>query len=360
MRDLLGRLSELDQGAESLVRVIAYFDTLVDGHVGLETIVRSAAALGGCTAGASDPDRQIFLRVDADGLRLDRDVAPADGSRVVHSANDGLEVWLERPDGPRPTDTMVLERFASSAAIVVERSYGRAPGRDPGQVELLLDSRAPSEVRTRAGRRLGLPAQKTLQVVAVQPPDPETTAATLEQLMPGLEARWSTPLGRLHAFVVPEGAVLPDPAGHLQAGFGPAAQLAGLSDSLRGAVIALRLTAAGTERDPGARQLDYVDLGGLAVIAESYDGQGTATRDIDALERVQAMWPWALTTLEGVANHGSLRQAASRLHLHHSTVQQRAAQLAGELDFDIDTAGGRLRLQLALALRRVANNGPMP
>ncbi len=110
---------------ESLVKVIAYFDTLVDRHVSLETIVRSAAALGGCTAGVSLPDQPpIFMRVDPRGTRYGSEVRCDQSVRVTQRLwEEGLEVWLERPEGAMPTDSMrKLERFASSAAIVVERT----------------------------------------------------------------------------------------------------------------------------------------------------------------------------------------------------------------------------------------------
>jgi PucR C-terminal helix-turn-helix domain len=362
MRELLGRLSELDHGAESLVRVIAYFDTLVDNHVGLETIVRSAAALGGCTAGASDPDQPIFMRVDSVGKRYGPDVRYDPGIRVVRQSSTGLEVWLERPDGPMPTDMMVLERFVSSAAIVIERAYGRAPGRDPGQVELLIEGRTSVEVRLRVGRRLCLPTSEPIQVVAVpyaaSRESKDAVAATEAQ--PDLPSQWSTQVGRLRAYVVPGCAVAADPNLPYRAGIGPLVGLYDLHASWQGAVTALRLTAAGTDADPGPRQLHYNDLGGLAVIAESFDPRASAMHDVEELERVQQLWPWALSTLEGVASHDSLRQAANHLYLHHSTVQQRVTQLESAMDLAIGTVPGRLRLQLALALRRVRKNGPMP
>ncbi|MFD2353065.1 hypothetical protein ACFSTC_32930 [Nonomuraea ferruginea] len=45
MRELVGRVSALDTEAGAAVRVIAYFDRLVQAHAGLEAIVRGAAML---------------------------------------------------------------------------------------------------------------------------------------------------------------------------------------------------------------------------------------------------------------------------------------------------------------------------
>jgi hypothetical protein len=363
MRDLLGRLSELDEDAESLVKVIAYFDTLVDGHVSLETIVRSAAALSGCTAGVSVPDRPIFMRVDPHGTRYGSEVHYDPSVRVVQRLwEEGLEVWLERPDGAMPTDTMVLERFASSAAIVVERTYGRAPGRDPGQVEMLLDEQTSAEVRLRAGRRLGLPTAQPIQVIVVRPGTEVDSDGGVEEDLADriLASQWVTQVGRLRAFIVPGDDVTADPEGPFRAGIGPAVGLSDLHVSWHDAVTAFRLTACGTDDDPGPRQLSYTDLGVLAFLAESFDPRTSPTGDVEALDRVQQTWPWALSTLEGVANYPSLRQAACHLYLHHSTVQRRVEQLESALALSVESPSGRLRLQLALALRRVIKNGPLP
>lgn len=363
MRDLLGRLSELDEDAESLVKVIAYFDTLVDGHVSLETIVRSAAALGGCTAGVSLPDQPIFMRVDPHGTRYGSEVRYDPSFRVVQRLwEERLEVWLERPEGAMPTDSMVLERFASSAAIVVERTYGRAPGRDPGQVEMLLDERASADVRLRAGRRLGLPTAQPIQVIVLRPATEVQPDGSIEDDSGNrfIASQWVTQVGRLRACIVPGDDVTADPNGPFRAGIGPAVGLSDLHVSWRDAVTAFRLTACGTDEDPGPRQLSYTDLGVLAFLVESFDPRTSTTGDVEALDRVQEMWPWALSTLEGVANHPSLRQAACHLYLHHSTVQRRVEQLESALALSVETASGRLRLQLALALRRVIKNGPLP
>jgi hypothetical protein len=363
VRDLLGKLSTLDEGAESLVRVIAYFDTLVDGHVGLETIVRSAAALGHCTAGVRDSDRQVFMRVDPEGHRHSPSDPMDESSRVVLAGESGIEVWLERTGGPLPTDGMVLERFVSGAAIVVERTFGRAPGRDPAQIELLLDGNADIEVRSRAARRLGLHSVQGLRAVAVlmTRPDQDQSDAALSDLIPNPGGLLSTQIGRVQAFILPgEREIKSESSAALRAGIGTLGPLRDLPQSWREAVTALRLTAAGTTEDPGARTLSYEDLGGLAALAESFDLGSAPIRDVEALNAAAAMGPWALVTLDAVADCSSMRQAANRLYVHHSTVQQRFAQLESAVGFKLDSGGGRFRLQLALALRRLLINGPLP
>ncbi len=52
MQELAGRLTALDPEASASLRVIASFDALVAGGVGIEALVRAAAVLGGTIAGA--------------------------------------------------------------------------------------------------------------------------------------------------------------------------------------------------------------------------------------------------------------------------------------------------------------------
>lgn len=51
-----------------------------------------------------------------------------------------------------------------------------------------------------------------------------------------------------------------------------------------------------------------------------------------------------------LAAAGSIRQAAARLHMHHSSVAARLARAQAALGFPLDTAAGRLRLATALVL----------
>ncbi|MFD0523540.1 helix-turn-helix domain-containing protein [Paractinoplanes durhamensis] len=60
-----------------------------------------------------------------------------------------------------------------------------------------------------------------------------------------------------------------------------------------------------------------------------------------------------LATLYAFADAPSLRAAATALRLHHSTLQDRITQAAHLLGWSITTPSGRLRLQVALALRRL-------
>ncbi|MFI2609737.1 hypothetical protein [Kitasatospora sp. NPDC018619] len=101
MHHLLGRLSSSDPDAEASLRVVAYFDALLARGSGVDGLLRGAAALAGCTAGAETSGR--IRRRDPDGKRpAENPGAP----RAPRRSGGNWAVWLER-DGhssavPRP------------------------------------------------------------------------------------------------------------------------------------------------------------------------------------------------------------------------------------------------------------------
>ncbi|WP_040697979.1 helix-turn-helix domain-containing protein, partial [Nocardia vinacea] len=63
--------------------------------------------------------------------------------------------------------------------------------------------------------------------------------------------------------------------------------------------------------------------------------------------------PWVLRTLVEFTSHSSLRLAAAALFVHHSTLQDRLVTIEHELGWSVRDPQGRLRAQLALAVRRL-------
>jgi purine catabolism regulator len=59
-----------------------------------------------------------------------------------------------------------------------------------------------------------------------------------------------------------------------------------------------------------------------------------------------------LQTLEAFLRHGSVKDAAAALRLHRHTVIYRLEKVGELLDLRLDEPRDRLRLQLALDLRR--------
>jgi sugar diacid utilization regulator len=123
-----------------------------------------------------------------------------------------------------------------------------------------------------------------------------------------------------------------------------------LPASWTGARTALRFTAEGTDDDPGPTVVHFARLGALALLA---DLPPKPIPDVRALEQAASGVPWLLSTLDAVAEGVSLRAAAAALRVHHSTLQDRIANAEHLLGWNVREPQGRLRLQLALALRRL-------
>ncbi|BCY10670.1 helix-turn-helix domain-containing protein [Actinoplanes sp. L3-i22] len=361
MRDLAARLTALDPDAGAALQVIAYFDRLTEARAGLQSIVRGAAVLAGCPARLADEHRRIHLRVHPDGTNAAAPIptaeqpgrapsaaadqpGPAPTSATVEQPRppsdsaagqvdeawmsvvvaDGALLWLERAGPPGPVDAMILERAAGAARTVLDRTRHHPPPADPALLELLLDPDAAEPSRLKAAARLGLK------------PDAEVRAVAL-------------PDGRARL----QSTATPPPDATMRAGIGPAGPIAALPSSYAAARVALRFTAEGTEQDPGPRVVHADHLGGLALLAAATDPGGDPIPDVQALHRTAATAPWALATLDAVAESPSLRTAAGALRVHHSTLQERLSPFDHLLGWDFRTPQGRLRLQLALALHRL-------
>ena len=378
MRELAGRLAALDPDAGAALKVIAYFDRLTDGRVGLEALVRGAAVLSGCPARLVDERRGIRIRVEPDGRREDStgpvDPAwpwtPLDAPPLAHSGTPlatssgvtpastppgtpgatarprvphGVPAADPPPDAPvpqllaglwlesaRPADgvhTMILERAAGAVRAVLERTRGWAPPAlpipDPALVEVVLDASAPRADRKHAAVQLGLKPGELVRAVAWYGGGAEIVPAG----RPGNTAR--------------------------RAGVGPAVEPDELPRSWGAALTALRLTAEGTAPDPGPRTVYADELGGLALLAAAVGPDTQPVPDELAVERAVAEATWAASTLHAVSSSPSLRAAATELRVHHSTLQERLAQTEHVLGWEVHSPQGRLRLQLALAIRKL-------
>lgn len=318
MNELAVRLAALDADAGAALQVIAYFDSLVEGRAGLQSIVRGAAVLAGCPARLDDDARRVHIRMLPDGIAAPLP-GPPDGNWPDQPVGTAT-LRLERAGAPGPVDAMVLERAAGAAGAVLDRTRGRAPATDPAAVELVVDASAPADVRLQAARRLGLPVHGTAYAAALASGESRLAAAGT-------------------------------PSPTTRAGIGPVVPLLDLPESHRAARTALRFAAEGTDEDPGETVVHFAELGGLAVLADVPDPAGVP--DVRALGRAAGGASWVLTTLHAVASTISLRAAATVLRLHHSTLQDRIGHAEHLLGWSVRQPQGRLRLQLALTLRRL-------
>ncbi|MET9397139.1 helix-turn-helix domain-containing protein [Kitasatospora sp. NPDC002965] len=364
MKELAGRLAALDADAGAALRVIAYFDRLMEARAGLESLVRGAAVLSGSPARLVDVRRGVRVRVEPDGRRNDV-LGPADpawprtplepndpsttgnstatppaavGPRAAEPPADpdsAAALWLERPGPPDGVHAMVLERATTAIRAVIDRTRGRAPtatpADDPALVEVLLDPSSPPAARLHAAAQLGLRTTQRVRAVALYGGGALIQSAA--------EAGRPPPDGR-------------------RAGVGPAVDLAELPQSWAAARTALRLTAEGTVQDPGPRTVYAEELGALTLLAAAVGPDTPPVPDVLALEHAITEAPWIAATLHAIANSPSLRSAATELTVHHSTLQQRLTQAEHLLGWDLHSPQGRLRLQLALTVRKLRQTPP--
>lgn len=393
MKGLLLRLSALDADAEAAVRVISYFDRLVDRGATPSEVVRAAAALAECVVGWTG-DTGDTLRFGPAGVAVPDQIPiqPSKGAPV--NPDDGASparVWLERPGEPGPLDDLVVERLALTARLRgAARRRTPAPDlADPALVELVLAEREAQEDRARAVHLLGLAAGAPVRVLAVRAAPgadlvaeavalvsrattngraPRTVrvaaigevAAVLLQPTPGAEPFASRLRAALSATaVVGVGGAISD-TGAAVAGLGGEAAPLEARRSWRQAQLAMRFALpAGTRgAASGDVLVEYDALGSLALLAEVPAERLRAEPDVAALDALAATRTGALdvATLEVFCRTGSLRQAAAALHLHHSSVAARLAHVEQAMGWRLDSPDGQFRARLALLARRLTKS----
>lgn len=315
MRELLGRISALDPQAGDAVRVIAYFDRL--HGTGLEPLVRGAAALAGHPAALTDPARALSLRALPDGRLTRAPQPPPDPSWPTATAGTAL-LWLEVPGPAGPVLDMVLER----AAVAVLDHLDRSPAPALPLAAVLTDPARGEDERLAAARRAGIGPAARRAVLAPR-------RGPVRLLAPG-----------------------EDP-GTARAGLGPAVPVADLPASLADARRALRFTAAGSGADPGPRLVRAEHLGALLPLADTVAPGDAPPPDVTALERLARTSTALIALADALATASSVRAAATALGVHHSTAQQGLERLERLLGWSVRTVPGRLRLQVALHVRRL-------
>lgn len=331
MQQLVGRLTALDPGASEALKVIAYFDTLIDGHATAEMIVRGAATFSGSPAGFASAG--TVTRVNADGVREQpTEVGPV--KWPAHDVPGGGIAWIERNGDARVNDAIVLERLAIAVGIMLERSIPHTALRRA--IETVLDPAESVDARRMAGQRLGLQPTALFRVIA--------TPASIPARTGDHQTIITTSFGAVRAIVRRAGAETTE----IRAGIGDPVTPDGLYHSFRSALVALRLT---TDRVPVQRSDDLGVVVTLAAVADEWTEQPA---DVAAISRVIEQNARTLVLLDAVIGADSLRSAANDLGLHHSTVQARVAEVSAALGFDFRTPIGRTRLSLALNMYRLA------
>lgn len=356
MRGLLLKLSGLDADAESAIRLITFFDSLLEQEVQLADLLSNAAVVADCPVGIQDARGTFSLRGMPDGTS---DSGAAGRKAAVREAA-GYRVWLDRRGAEQsPLDELLLERLSLACIATLRRGDAVAPTvGDPALLELTIARSTAAPERTRAIHLLGLRPCTTLTVVAVLGPIEGVDALAAE-----LSARGSRPrraiVGSVHAMAL-TGPPPPDlkvPHG-VSVGIGSSVHAVDAPASWEKAVGALRYA---TPRTGGADASVHpvvcaADLGPFEFLAaklRSADIVGVA--DVDALDDLAAgpNGMDVLATLGVVVEAGSLREAARQLHLHHNSVSTRLSRAEKRLGYRVTDPSGLSRLRLALALRHL-------
>ncbi|NWL09996.1 hypothetical protein DM793_01580 [Paenarthrobacter nitroguajacolicus] len=329
MQGLVWRLKALDPVASESLKVIAYFDTLINSRANADMLIRGAAALCGCPVGYSLEGRSVC--VDASG----QSITEQQGQWPSQPFGIDGKAWIQRARPGFVNDELILERLALALGVFWDRTSPVAITRRA--MEAVIDGDMPEEKRSEAARLLRLDRDRMYRVHAV----PVTTS------LPGPTALVQTPFGAIKAGIRPSAAALEEVS---PTGVGLARAPRELYYSWETALLALRLTTS-------RRSVQTADeLGSLVVLAGRADDSAQEPTDVTALRLLVEGQPKALPILDAIAEASSLRSVAGQLNLHHSSVQSRAAELSDALAFDIRTPAGRVRLTLALALFRLATN----
>ncbi len=346
MEVLVERLSHLDTEAEGALRVVMFYDTLMRRRMDLPALVRASAGLAACVAGIRLHSTGRVIRAAPDGREVAAAVpaVPSVSAPVTLDDEEIGTVWLERPGPPGGLDDVLLDRLAIATAAVVER-YGpaRTTMADPALVELVISADSEEATRARALRLLGFAADQPITVAAVRSEVPLDQVGGLVSPACLVKAAPLADVGVLLAATVDPGRFPPG----VRAGIGAATSP---DRSWLQARTALRFT------DPCDPVIRHADLGALALLAEIPRNALRDNADVAAIDRL-ADNAEDLATLEAYCATGSLRQAAERLHLHHSSVARRLDQIGRTLDIDLTAPAGLTRARIARTARRLLGEG---
>jgi len=237
----------------------------------------------------------------------------------------------------------VLDRLAIAAAAVLER-YGpaRTTMADPALVELVVSAGSDQAARARALRLLGFAADLPVRVAAVRSQLPLDQLAGLVCAARPVKAAPLADVGVLLATTVDPARFPPGVRAGIAAAERP-------DRSWRQARTALGFTTA---RQP---VVHYDDLGALALLAHVPQDAARDNADVAAVARMAAN-PQDLETLDAYCATGSLRRAAERLHLHHSSVARRLDQIGKTLGIELTEPTGLVRARLALTAWRLLDD----
>ncbi|GHF35510.1 hypothetical protein FHX82_007039 [Amycolatopsis bartoniae] len=346
-----------------VLRIVDHFDRLLEECADLATVIRETAEFGGCAVGFRLAEQVLC----SESAPRARQAGPAE--TITHRLPSGAEVWLTRGGRVSALDAVLLDRLAATCRIVLGRARWEPPVLgDPALVELVVNGTADEVDRSRALKLLGYEPSAPLRVLAMMA-DEKSAHTVAERLGGRTGGTHLAGLGRLHILTTPleVPADLAVPVGtHIAVG----PRLAGLEAprSWRAARALLRFTLPSTHESPPyspeeAVITDIDDVGCFTLLARYLPVEAISEAgEVPVLDALAAEpgGDEMLRLLEVVAATESLRKAAAMLHLHHNSVRLRVGRAQRMLGFDVTAPYGRVRLMLALVLRRLRDSEAPP
>jgi hypothetical protein len=371
MRAFLLQVAKSDAVAESGLKVIAYFDALVEHRATLEACVRAAAALSQCVAGLRDTSSPVSVRFNRRGVMEEGPPLPTTTRPVRIGERDVGEVWLERDEGPAMLDELIVERLALAAGVLWLASP-RPSRSTAGLIELVVGAGTAPDDRAHALHLLGLSPEHTIDVAAVASGDPERLAGGLATVHRSVRAGHAASHRSVvcAALLGDVGAVLAQPGLIAAEANGSGAPLPGLPAGFTAGTARARPAehvAEAWQQAQTAKQfcgllglgevVDYDELGSLAMLAHLPPSIVAANPDVRAIAQMTAddRGRAVLDTLEQRLRSGSTREAAAALYLHHSSVRYRLRQAEESLGLELENPRDRLRAELAVLLWRLSS-----
>jgi hypothetical protein len=358
-------ITELAFDADSVLRITALFDELIEARAGVEQILSAAAAIAGCAVGA----RFVSGKV----LRCDEGrVSPSDHISDDVSGADEPDVWLERDGEGYALDQVLLARLRH--ALRAQNVVG-APAAlhidDPALLEVVLSAKEYREERARAIRLLGLDENRPVCVLAVSAASPPAALRLIAEKLPGRSVR-SVAIGTATAVLCQGMTNTRELADGLEAAIVAAFPAPLTAESDRGPWVgigasvgvfaaatswhqALRALRFASSTGFGRRAIAYDRLSALELLADLPREQVLQNPDVARINKIAATpaGKSAIDTFEAFCVYGSLRAAAAALHVHHSTVAARIATVEAEMGWHLDDPVERFLATLTLMVRRI-------
>ncbi len=361
MHGLLNRLSSIDSSAERGLQVIQFFDQLLSHRADAEAVVRATAVLSETTAGAIFEEIGEVHVVDRAGRTLDDRSGPGSNALIsdIIVDNDPVgRVWLEGRDAVDgyEWDELIIARLALTMAALYSRSYSddtQVGLTNPALLHTLLSDHASEAETARAARLLGFSVGQPVHVLAVH------SETGVERILPALRAAVADATSRRTvaaaltknlAVVIAAGTALRSATPHsIAVCVGPEVAIEQCGRSWSQARRGIRF--ANLRVDP-SEWIIAEDLGCVSALADLDPQQILSLPDVLAVGELARSRSGNsdMKILDQLGRRDSLREVATTLHMHHSSVAYRVDRISELLGFDVRSGDGRYRARTALLL----------